>query len=157
MAGTKPFPTTEYTLTLFIKHLAKSDVSLRTMKVYLTAIRHMHVCKGLHNHFNHQIIPRLPLVLRGIKERQAGKHFTLNHAYQSPFQSYTTPRWRCQKKPPHMTIPHSGLCAALPSSAFWGLASLQYPQEVRMTTPATCHSAMLRSITEKIPVYYNLS
>ena len=34
----------------------------------------MHVCKGLHNHYNRQITPRLHLILRGIKKRQAGMH-----------------------------------------------------------------------------------
>ena len=76
MAGTRPLPTTECTLTLFITHLVTSNVSLRTIKVYLAAIRHMHVCKGLHNHYSHQITTRLLLVLRRIKRRQAGTHFT---------------------------------------------------------------------------------
>ena len=31
----------------------------------------MHVCKGLHNHFNRQITPRLHLILRGMRKRQA--------------------------------------------------------------------------------------
>ena len=29
-------------------------VSLRTIKVYLAAVRHIHVCKRLHKHFNGQ-------------------------------------------------------------------------------------------------------
>ena len=73
--GIKPVPTTGCTLTLFITHLATSNVSLRTIKVYQAAIRYMHVCIGLYNHYNHQITPRL-LRLRGIKKHQAGKHFS---------------------------------------------------------------------------------
>ena len=74
MARIHPIPTSECTLTLFISHLATSNISQGTIKVYLSAVRHMHVCKGLHNHFNRQITPRLHLILRGIKKRQAGTH-----------------------------------------------------------------------------------
>ena len=74
MARIQPIPTSECTLTLFISHLASSNISQGTIKVYLSAVRHMHVCKGLHNHYNRQITPRLHLILRGIKKRQAGMH-----------------------------------------------------------------------------------
>ena len=74
MTRIHPIPTSECTLTLFISHLATSNISQGTIKVYLSAVRHMHVCKGLHNHFNRQITPRLHLILRGIKKRQAGMH-----------------------------------------------------------------------------------
>ena len=83
--GIELVPTTECVLTLFITHLATSNVSLKTIKVYLAAIRHMHMCiKGFtitksptqNHHYNHRIIPWLLLVLRGIKKHQAGKHFT---------------------------------------------------------------------------------
>ena len=74
VARIQPIPTSECTLTLFISHLASSNISQGTIKVYLSAVRHMHVCKGLHNHFIRQITPRLHLILRGIKKRQAGIH-----------------------------------------------------------------------------------
>jgi len=61
----KATPTTECTLTLFITHLATSNVLLRTIKVYLVAIRHMYVCKGLQNHYNHQVTPRFPTGIKG--------------------------------------------------------------------------------------------
>ena len=73
MAGIQPVPTSECTLTLFISHLASSNISQGTIKVYLLAVRYMHVCKGLHNHFNRQITPRLHLILRGIKKRQLNR------------------------------------------------------------------------------------
>ena len=116
LVGKKPIPTTECTLTLFVTHLATSNTSLRTIKVYLAAVRHMHVCKGLHKQFNYQVTPRLQLILRGIKKRKAGRHFT-NHACQSPFPFYAASKLHCQKKPPLTTALHSELCAALPSSA----------------------------------------
>lgn len=70
-AGIKPIPTSECTLTLFITYLATHNISLATIKVYLSAVRHIHLCRGLHNHFNQQLTPRLQLILRGIRRRQA--------------------------------------------------------------------------------------
>ena len=67
-------PATEYTLTLFVAHLATANISQGTIKVYLSAIRHMHVSKGLHNQFNQQLTPRIQLILRGIKKHQASTH-----------------------------------------------------------------------------------
>ena len=76
MVGAKPIPTSESILTLFVTHLATSNISLRTIKVYLAAVRHIHVCKGLHKHFNQQITPRLHLILRGIQKQISSRHFT---------------------------------------------------------------------------------
>ena len=67
-------PTTEYTLILFVTHLATSNISQATIKVYLSAIRNMHVSKGLHDEFTQQLTPRLQLIFRGIKKCQAATH-----------------------------------------------------------------------------------
>ena len=66
-----PIPSSESTLILFVSHLAVESISHTTIKVYLSAIRHMHVVAGLHDVFNKQLTPRLQLVLRGIKKSQA--------------------------------------------------------------------------------------
>ena len=67
----KPIPTSECALMLFITHLAVANVSYGTIKVYLSAVRHLHICRGLHNHFSQQLTPRLFLILRAIRKRQA--------------------------------------------------------------------------------------
>ena len=67
-------PATEYTLILFITHLASTNICYATIKVYLSAIRHMHVYRGWHNHFNQQLTPRLQLILRGIRKHQSSTH-----------------------------------------------------------------------------------
>ena len=41
-------PTSEQTLLLFATHLAESNISYSTIKVYMSAIRHMHVTEGCH-------------------------------------------------------------------------------------------------------------
>ena len=64
-------PATETTITLFVSHLATIDISHSSIKVYLSAVRHMHVMEGLHNEFNQLLTPRLHLTLRGIKKKQA--------------------------------------------------------------------------------------
>ena len=57
-AGIKPLPASEGALMLFTTHLAVSNVSHGTIKVYLSAVRHLH----------------MHLILRGIKKRQADVH-----------------------------------------------------------------------------------
>ena len=83
-AGIKPLPVSEGALTLFTTHLAVSNVSHGTIKVYLSAVRHLHICKGLHTHFSQQLTLRLLLILRGIKKCQADVH-SKRSVSRSPF------------------------------------------------------------------------
>ena len=64
-------PATEETLLLFATSMAASNISHGSIKVYLSAVRHMHVLSGLHNNLSHQFTPRLQLALIGIKRSQA--------------------------------------------------------------------------------------
>jgi len=64
-------PATESALLLFVSYLASRNISHTTIKVYLAAVRHMHVIAGMHRSFEEQLTPRLHLVLRGIKRTQA--------------------------------------------------------------------------------------
>ena len=64
-------PTSESTLLLFVSHLAKSGLRHGTIKVYLSAVRHMHVSCGKHSEFTTQLTPRLQQVLKGIKRTQS--------------------------------------------------------------------------------------
>ena len=43
-----PIPTSERVLLMFIAHLAKEGIAHTTIKVYLAAIRHLHVSVGMH-------------------------------------------------------------------------------------------------------------
>ena len=67
-------PTSERTLVLFVTHLATGNISQATIKVYLSAVRHIHVLRGLHTSFSRQLTPRLQVILRGIKKQQAVSH-----------------------------------------------------------------------------------
>ena len=64
-------PTSESTLLLFVSHLAKSSLGHGTIKVYLSAVRHMHVSCGKHTEFSTQLSPRLQQVIKGIKKTQS--------------------------------------------------------------------------------------
>ena len=66
-----PMLTSELTLLLFVAHLAQSHLSYSTIKVYLSAIRHLHLTAGLLDTFSAQSTPRLAQVLQGIKRYQA--------------------------------------------------------------------------------------
>ena len=67
----KPMPTTERVLSLFVTHLATHNISHATIKVYLSAIHHMHVTSGKLQHFSQQLTPRLQQILKGIRKDHA--------------------------------------------------------------------------------------
>ena len=64
-------PVNEHILLLFTTFLATTGTSHGTIKVYLSAIHHIHVLSGLHELLNNQFAPRLQLALIGIKRSQA--------------------------------------------------------------------------------------
>ena len=68
MAARVALPTSEETLLLFASYLAKQGLAHTTIKVYLSAVRNLHVSAGLHLEFAQQLTPRLELVLQGIKK-----------------------------------------------------------------------------------------
>ena len=67
-------PASETTLSLFITYLATEKISHKTIKVNLSAIRHMHVAAGMCSQFSRQLTPRLQLTLKGIQRSQAISH-----------------------------------------------------------------------------------
>ena len=65
-----PLPATESTLLLFMASLAKEGVSYTTIKIYLSAIRSLHITAKLHTQFASQLTPYLGQVMQGIKREQ---------------------------------------------------------------------------------------
>ena len=61
-------PTSEETLMMFASHLAKGSLSHQTIKVYLSAVRNLHVTEGRHSDYTEALTPRLERVLKGIKK-----------------------------------------------------------------------------------------
>lgn len=53
---------------MFVSHLAQEGLAHQSIKVYLSAVRNLHVSAGLHAEFEKQLTPRLQLVLKGIKK-----------------------------------------------------------------------------------------
>ena len=53
---------------LFVGHLAEDGLTHQSIKVYLSAVRNLHVSAGLHDHFSRQMTPRIEQVLKGIKK-----------------------------------------------------------------------------------------
>ena len=66
-----PVPASEATLILFVTYLATNNISHTTIKVYLAAVRHMHMSAGMFSFFDKQLTPRLQLTLKGIRKTQA--------------------------------------------------------------------------------------
>ena len=65
-----PIPTSERVLLMFMSHLVKEGIAHTTIKVYLAAIRYLHVSVGMHQTNNQQLSPYLELVMKGIKKEQ---------------------------------------------------------------------------------------
>ena len=62
-----PLPSTEQ---LFVAHLANEGLAHSTIKVYLSALRNLHITTRYHQNFTNQLTPRVEQVLQGIKWTQ---------------------------------------------------------------------------------------
>ncbi len=65
-------PASEATLCKFVAHLAEAGLRHRTIKVYLSAVRHLHVVEGERDVFAAGL-PRLQYVLQGVKRVESEK------------------------------------------------------------------------------------
>ena len=74
MATIRAIPASESTLILFATHLATTGILHASIKVYLSAVRHMHIMRGLHSEFNQQLTLWPNFILKGIKRQQASTH-----------------------------------------------------------------------------------
>ena len=66
-----PLPTSEQILLMFVSHLAQEGLAHTSIKVYLSAVRNLHISAGLHIQFTKALTPRLELVMKGIKKDKA--------------------------------------------------------------------------------------
>ena len=66
-------PACEKTLCAFVAWLANENLKHRTIKVYLSAVRHLQVAAALPDPFSGAPMARLQYVLRGIKKAEVGK------------------------------------------------------------------------------------
>ena len=55
---------------MFASYLAKGGLSHQTIKVYLSAVRNLHVTKGQHLDYMAALTPCLEMVLKGIRKNQ---------------------------------------------------------------------------------------
>lgn len=56
---------------MFVGYLAKDGLAHSSIKVYLSAVCHLHISVGFHNQFAKRLTPRLELVMKGIKKEKA--------------------------------------------------------------------------------------
>ena len=56
---------------MFVGHLAQQGLAHTSIKVYLSAVRSLHVAAGQHKEFAQQLTPRLQQVLTGVKKESA--------------------------------------------------------------------------------------
>ena len=72
--NTSPTPATEELLCIFVAYLALNDITVSTIKVYLSGVRQLHVQEGRPPPPTTEMA-RLMQVLRGIKISQAASHW----------------------------------------------------------------------------------
>ena len=72
LARLAPLPSSENILCLFVAWLASSGLSHATIKVYLAAVRQLHISAGRANPFLGDM-PRLNLVLRGYRRSESAR------------------------------------------------------------------------------------
>ena len=66
-AGVPAMPMVEHTLCIFAAYLAQEGLTVQTIKIYLSALRHYHIIAGQGDPFAGDPFPLLQYVLRGIK------------------------------------------------------------------------------------------
>ena len=66
-----PLPASEQTLLLFVTYLGQLGLTHKTIKVYLSAVKNLHITSGHFKSFEIQLSPRVERVLKGIKLSQA--------------------------------------------------------------------------------------
>ena len=62
-----PLPASEHTLCAFASRLASEGLKYRTIKVYLSAVRHLHIANNFPDNFGSKYYPKLEYILRGVK------------------------------------------------------------------------------------------
>ena len=81
-------PVTEPHLCSFVSLLADQGLKYRTVKVYLSAIRHLQISAAQPDPFGGTPMARLEYVLRGIKKREAEQGAGPGNACLLPHLSY---------------------------------------------------------------------
>lgn len=72
-AGFTPLPVSQSLLCKYVSYLANQNLKHGTIKVYLSAVRHLQIKYGMNDPFAQAAWPQLDLVMRGIKRVEAEK------------------------------------------------------------------------------------
>jgi len=80
-----PLPVSEQVLCSFVSHLAQQGLKYRTIKVYLSAVRHLQIAGNYPDPFGGSPMPKLEYVLRGVKK----------HEGPSSIQGEARINWQC--------------------------------------------------------------
>ena len=147
-----PIPTFEHTLLLFTAYLGQRNLAYSTIKVYLSAVRNLHVAAGMHQTFSSQLTPRVQQVLRGIQKTLAvGKPakvrlpITINIMVKiKAILSYESHKY-------HNIMMWQP--AVLPSLAFSVAVSSLHQARKTMTHTPTCHTMTLQWTTVPPQLY----
>ena len=128
-------------------------ISLAAIKVYFSAVCHMHLCRGLHDHFNQQITP---LILRDIKRRQACTN-PIRQRLPVTTQMLCQIRQLLLKRAPSYFNTTLWAMCCLAFFGFLRVSEFTIPTEGSYTSLIIYHSKILLLIAGKNPAYSNCS
>ena len=83
-------PVTEWVLCSFVSHLVQHSLKHRSIKVYLSAVRHLQIQESYPDPFGGAAMPKLEYVLRGVRKQK--KVWVNGHASPS-VQIYSKSQW----------------------------------------------------------------
>ncbi len=101
VAGLVAVPGTERTLTYSVAHLVKEGLRLRTIKVYLSAVRFWHIAEGREDPFQTRM-ERLQYMLQGAKEKKRAEGAPQGEAAGYPSHLKEVESSVAEPKPPHV-------------------------------------------------------
>ena len=115
-ANLPTIPASEHTLLLFATHLAVQKLAYPTIKVYMAAVRNVHVNTGNHVIFDKQLTPRLDLLMRGIRKEKCKT--TLQKA-RLPITMEIMERIKACSQQNSIGLPVHNVVGCLLHSLFW--------------------------------------
>ena len=109
-ANCQLLPLTEASLSKFVSHLANQKLKHQTIKVYLSALRHLQIAEGLGNPFLPGSFPRLEYILKGIKHTPSAQSKETRLPITPPILRSLWSVWSAQVNDPDVVMLWAACC-----------------------------------------------
>ena len=109
-ANCQLLPLTEASLSKFVSYLANQKLKHQTIKVYLSALRHLQIAEGLGNPFLPGSFPRLEYILKGIKHTPSAQSKETRLPITPPILKSLWSVWSSQVNDPDVVMLWAACC-----------------------------------------------